>query len=204
MMHRVYCFLPVRLFHGNQDDRIESRTGMAMERHTERVVMASSGSQSFDGSAGVVHLRTRNADAAIHFLKLGMNAKEIARVSGPDGRSVLHCELQVGMTLVMVCDEMIAWGDDPKGTRHVSQAPMACRVMVPNVDDLLAQCMEQGAELITPPSNAFWGERFARLRDPFDNEWILAQLIEPMSPEEQAEHARQALGGNRRTDGPHA
>lgn len=166
--------------------------------------MGSVNSASFDGSAGVVQLRTRNAGAAIHFLKLAMNAQEIARVCGPDGASVLHCELHIGLTVVMVCDEMIAWGDAPRGGRGAGQQTVPRRVMVQDVDLLVEQCLANDAVLLTPPNNAFWGERYARVRDPFENEWILAQMIEPMSPEEQAEHARQAFGGTIDTEGPHA
>lgn len=162
--------------------------------------MASTQSHLYDGSAGVVHLRTRNACSVIHFLKLAMDAREMSRVSGPDGISVLHCELQVGLTLVMVCDDMQAWGvSDTSG-----MTPPPWRIMVENVDQLVGQCAGQGAEILTPPGNAFWGERYACVRDPFGNEWVLAQMIEPMSPEEQAHHARQALGGNQNTSGPHA
>lgn len=43
---------------------------------------------------------------------------------------------------------------------------------------------ENGATVLMEPIDAFWGERFARVRDPFGHEWGIATLLREMSPDE--------------------
>jgi PhnB protein len=41
-----------------------------------------------------------------------------------------------------------------------------------------------GSEVLMDPTDVFWGERFARVRDPFGHEWGIATQLREMSPDE--------------------
>jgi PhnB protein len=41
-----------------------------------------------------------------------------------------------------------------------------------------------GSTLMMPPTDQFYGERSARVRDPFGHFWLLGHSIEELSPEE--------------------
>lgn len=43
---------------------------------------------------------------------------------------------------------------------------------------------DNGADILAEPEDLFWGERFARVRDPFGHEWGVATLLKEMTPEE--------------------
>jgi PhnB protein len=36
---------------------------------------------------------------------------------------------------------------------------------------MVDQMTEHGAQVLMPPTDMFWGEKFARIRDPFGHEW---------------------------------
>ena len=56
------------------------------------------------------HLNVRNATAAIEFYKNVFGAKEVSRMPGPDGKSVMHAELKIGDSVLMLCDEFPEFG----------------------------------------------------------------------------------------------
>src|SRR5437660_3047756 len=51
------------------------------------------------------HLVVKDASNAIEFYKKAFGAKEIRRVPGPDGKSLIHAELQVGDSRLLLVDE---------------------------------------------------------------------------------------------------
>ena len=51
------------------------------------------------------HLVVREAAKAIEFYKKAFGAEEIARMPGPDGKFVMHAELKIGDSIVMLGDE---------------------------------------------------------------------------------------------------
>ncbi len=55
---------------------------------------------------------------------------------------------------------------------------------VKDVDALFARAVAAGAEVVIELADQFWGDRYARLRDPFGHEWSLASRIEDLSPDE--------------------
>lgn len=64
-----------------------------------------------DGFRSVTpHLIVKGAGKAIDFYKKAFGAEERCRMPGPDGESVMHAEIQVGDSLIMVADENPDWG----------------------------------------------------------------------------------------------
>lgn len=128
-----------------------------------------------------VYLRTSNGNDAIEFYKQAFSAQEIFRLSEPNGR-VAHAELMFGTTTVMVSDEYPEYGiHAPSETTNPG---CAVHLHVDDVDALIEQSVSAGAEVTMPAQDQFYGERTARLRDPFGHEWLLGQQIEEVSQEE--------------------
>ena len=50
------------------------------------------------------YLTVRGAAEAIDFYKRALGAREIMRMPGPDGKSVMHAELRIGNSIVMLSD----------------------------------------------------------------------------------------------------
>jgi PhnB protein len=136
------------------------------------------------------HLVCRASADAIAFYKKAFGATELMRMAGPDGR-VSHAEIRIGDSRVMLGDEMPEMGASAPET--VGGSPVHIFLYVPDVDRLFKQATAAGATAEMPPMDMFWGDRYAKLRDPFGHKWSMATHIEDMSPKEMARRGAEAM-----------
>ncbi len=128
--------------------------------------------------------------AAIDFYLRAFAAREIGeRFVDPEGRLV-HGEVQVGDSVVMITEEGPD-ADAPAKAPH-SLGGMVSAIMATyweDVDAVWDRAVGAGAEIVYPLADQFYGERGGRLRDPFGQQWMLSQRIEELSPEEMERRA---------------
>jgi PhnB protein len=103
-------------------------------------------------------------------------------MTGPDGTSVMHAELRIGDSFVMLSDEFPQMGSRSPETLGGTTASIF--LYVPDVDAAFERAVDAGAKALMPPTDMFWGDRFAKLVDPFGHEWAMATHKEDLSPEE--------------------
>jgi PhnB protein len=142
------------------------------------------------------HLRTvtprlvvRDGAAAIHFYRDAFGARELGeRFTGPGGE-VIHAELLIGDSVVMISDEGEngAPARSPESLGGVVSAIMA--TYWEDVDVAWERAVAAGAAVVYPLENQFYGERAGRLRDPFGQQWMLSQRVEQVSREEMDRRA---------------
>jgi uncharacterized glyoxalase superfamily protein PhnB len=136
------------------------------------------------------HLVVRGAAQAIEFYKKAFGAREKVRMPGPDGKSIMHAEIQIGDCSVYLVDEM------PQMGCHSPQAlggtPISLHLYVEDADAVFNQAVAAGAKPQMPPMDMFWGDRFGKLADPFGHEWTVATHKEDVSPEEMKKRAAAA------------
>jgi uncharacterized glyoxalase superfamily protein PhnB len=121
------------------------------------------------------------AAKAIDFYKKALGAEERMRFPGPDG-TIMHAELQIGDSIVMLGDEMPEQGG--RGPKSIGGTPVSFFVYRDNVDAAWKQAVDAGATPIMPLADQFWGDRTGCLEDPFGHRWWLAQHIQDLTPEE--------------------
>jgi PhnB protein len=130
-------------------------------------------------------LVVRDGAAAIEFYAQAFGALEIGdRFVGPDG-GLIHAEVQIGDSVVMITEDGVdpdAPAKSPPLVGGIVTAIMA--TYWPNVDAVWERALGAGAEVVYPLANQFYGERGGRLRDPFGHQWMLSQRIERLSHEE--------------------
>jgi len=127
------------------------------------------------------YLYVKGAERAMDFYARAFGAREIFHLGGDGGR-VMHAELRVGDSVLMLCDEDPSRGmNAPSGTER---RPASVMVYLPDVDEVFARAVENGATALRPPADMFWGDRFCSLRDPFGHEWSVATHVEDVPPEE--------------------
>jgi uncharacterized glyoxalase superfamily protein PhnB len=127
------------------------------------------------------YLRLKNAPEAIDFYKKAFGATETFRLVEPGGR-VGHAQLELGGTTLMIADEFPEF--DIQGPQTLGGTSVAIHLHVDDADAFAERAVAAGAELVRPPSDQFYGERSATLRDPFGHEWLIGHSIEEVSPEE--------------------
>jgi PhnB protein len=123
------------------------------------------------------YLNVNDAAKLIDFMKQAFGAEELLRMPGPGG-AVQHAELRVGDSILMVSD---ALRDPPM--------PSTLFLYVPDTDATYRRALAAGAASVAEPVDKFWGDRFARVRDPAGNLWSLATHREDVAPEELARRA---------------
>ena len=122
--------------------------------------------------------------AAIDFYIGAFGAREISeRFSDPEGR-LIHTELQIGDSVVMITE-----ADEPRSPTAGVTAIMA--TYWEDVDGGWERALAAGAEVMYPLEDQFYGERGGRLRDPFGQQWMLRQRIEQLAAEERESRAAQ-------------
>lgn len=143
------------------------------------------------------YLTCRGAANAIDFYKRALGAKEKMRMASPDG-SIMHAELSIGDSVVMIGDENPQRGATSPET--VGGTVGGIFIYTANVDQAYAKAIAAGAKPEMPPSDMFWGDRYCQFADPFGHKWSMATHIEDVSPKEMAKRgegfmAQQAASG---------
>jgi PhnB protein len=128
------------------------------------------------------YLTLKGAAQAIEFYGRAFGARESARMAGPDGTSVMHAELRIGDSVVMLSDEFPQAG--PRSPETLGGTSASIFLYVPDVDAAFKRAVDAGAKALMPPADMFWGDRFAKLADPFGHEWAMATHVEDLSHEE--------------------
>ena len=132
------------------------------------------------------YLVVKDCAAAIALYKEALGATARYRRPGPGGK-IMHAELQVGDSIVMLADEIPEFGNAaPKGT-----SPVSLFLYVPDIDKAYARAVAAGCKAVQPPSDQFWGARFGRFADPFGHAWAIATQIEDVAPEEMQRRLQQ-------------
>ena len=138
------------------------------------------------------HLVVKGAGDAIEFYKKAFGAQELFRMPGPDGKTVMHAELQIGNSRLMLGDEFPEMNcRGPQG----GSSPVTIHLYVEDADAVFARAVSAGAQVRMPLENTFWGDRYGRLADPFGHEWSIATHREDLTPEQIAEGAKKAFSG---------
>ena len=132
------------------------------------------------------NLVVAGAVQAIDFYKKAFGAEEIMRFPGPDGK-IMHAELRIGDSVVMLADEMPDQGS--RGPKTLGGASVAFFIYGDNVDASWKRALDAGATVVMPLADQFWGDRSGCVEDPFGHRWWLAQHVQDLTPEEMQKAA---------------
>jgi PhnB protein len=127
-------------------------------------------------------LVVKGAEQAIEFYKKAFGAKELNRAYMPGGNIILHSEIQIGDSRIMLNDEFPEM--NCKSPQSVGGASSALYVYVRDVEKIFAQAADAGAKVTMPLMDAFWGDRTGQLVDPYGHIWSFATRKRNLSQKE--------------------
>ena len=127
---------------------------------------------------------------AIEFYKKAFNAVELSRLPGPKGK-LMHASIRIGDSALMLTDEFPEWGGF--GPKSLKGSSVTIHLYVTDVDAAVAQAVAAGAKITMPLADMFWGDRYAKLEDPFGHQWSVATHQRDLSPA-QIQEAMAKLG----------
>ena len=137
------------------------------------------------------HLEVRGAAKAIEFYKKAFGATEIFRNYGPDGKAIMHAQLRIGDSPVLLHDEFQEAG--VSSPHALEGSPVTLHLYVEDADAVFRQAVAAGATVDMPIQDMFWGDRYGQLTDPFGHVWSIGTHKEDVSVEE-AKRRMAALG----------
>jgi len=129
------------------------------------------------------YITVRNADKVIAFLKAAFNAEmDHDPIKRPDG-SVMHTQVRIGDSRVMIADEM----------EGMKATPSTLYLYVPDVDMVYQRAVKAGGETIMEPTDMFYGDRSGGVTDPAGNHWHIGTHVEDVSPAELKKRATEFM-----------
>jgi PhnB protein len=131
------------------------------------------------------HLVYRNAAVAIDFYKRAFGATELMRLNEPSGK-VGHAELQIGNAIFTLSDEYPDY--EAISAETLGGSPIKLHLSVADVDQFAAQAISEGARLIRPIEDQFYGDRSGQIKDPFGYTWMVATHTQDVSVAAMQKH----------------
>ena len=101
---------------------------------------------------------------------------------------VSHAEMDVPGGSIMMGDP----GDDYRNPKHLGAHTFLVHVYVDDVDAHHERARAAGATILEEPADQFYGDRRYAAEDPEGHQWMFAQHVRDVSPEEM----RAAMGGS--------
>ena len=136
------------------------------------------------------YLVIKGAAKAIEYYKSVFGATVVVRMDGPDGR-IGHAELKIGDSHIMLADEFPEMGH--QGPLALGNSPVSMLLYVEDVDSTVERAVADGAKILKPVADQFYGDRMGFIQDPFGHRWGVATHKEDVSPEEMEERAKKAM-----------
>ena len=135
------------------------------------------------------YLIIRGAAQAIEYYKKVFGATELFRMDGPDGR-IGHAELKIGDSHIMLADENPSMGEGHVSPATIGHSPVSLYVYLPDVDRVVEKATAEGAKILKPVQDQFYGDRNGFIQDPFGHLWCVSTHVEDVAPKDLEERLK--------------
>jgi PhnB protein len=128
------------------------------------------------------HICVKGAADAIAFYEKAFDAVCTMKHMADDGQRVMHSNLEMFGSEVMMHDEFPEFGADVRAPASSGSASMTInvnRALPSDVDAIVSRAQAAGATVTLEPQDVFWGCRYAKVRDPFGHVWAFNAPLKP-------------------------
>ena len=122
-----------------------------------------------------------------------VGADERGRLEVPGGK-LMQVELWFGDSAVMLADEFPEMG--VLSPLSVGGTATVLHFATDDVDAVWQRAIDGGAEVRQPLQDAFWGERYGQITDPFGHRWGIAQRLRDVPRDELVRAVFEAFAGD--------
>jgi uncharacterized glyoxalase superfamily protein PhnB len=126
-------------------------------------------------------LNVKGAAQAIELYKKAFGAEEIRRTLGPNNM-VIHAEIKIGNSIVMISDAM-----------QYPATQSNLHIYVADCDAMWKRAVDAGCKVETPIQDMFWGDRYGVVEDGWGNHWAIASRKEEVPASEMPERMAKAM-----------
>ncbi|SFR97901.1 VOC family protein [Sphingomonas jatrophae] len=113
----------------------------------------------------------RGAEAC-RFYAAAFGAEVAEQNFAEDGKRLMYAGLLLNGAHLILFDEFPEWQPPAPPASGVT-----IHLQVEDADALFERAVAAGAEVTMPLADAFWGDRYGQLRDPFGHSWSLGATI---------------------------
>ncbi|HEU4365664.1 MAG TPA: VOC family protein [Candidatus Krumholzibacteria bacterium] len=117
------------------------------------------------------YLIVKGASRALEFYKKAFGAEQLLRMDGPGG-SVMHAEVKIGDSRVMLADEFPEMGY--VAPQSAAGNSLSLHLYVEDVDARFKRAIDAGGKVKRDVRDEFYGDRTGTLADPFGHVWTLS------------------------------
>jgi len=128
-----------------------------------------------------------DAAKALDFYKKALGAQEIDRFMSPDGKAVMHAQLKIGNSMLMLGNEFPPTCLSPKSRGGTS---VSLYLYLENADAAFDRAVKAGCTVKMPMMDQFWGDRIGQVEDPFGHAWSFATHKQDLTKEQIASNAK--------------
>ena len=123
------------------------------------------------------HLVVKGGLDAIKFYEEVLDADTQFLAMAEDGKRVMHAALDINDGMIYLCDDFGMGGvSAPKDGGASVMIHLQLR-KPKHVDAIMQKAVENGAEIVFPADDAFWGDRYGQIRDPFGHVWTFGAAL---------------------------
>ena len=140
------------------------------------------------------HICVDGATKAIDFYKRAFGAEEISKMPAPDGKRLMHAELKIGNSRLMLADDFPEYcGGHSRDPKSLGASPVTLHLYVADCDTAFKRAVDAGATVKMQLQDMFWGDRYGQVTDPFGHDWSIATHKQDLTPQQIGEAAKKAF-----------
>lgn len=134
----------------------------------------------------IPHVVVNDGLAALDFYKSVFGGVDGDIMMAQDGKRLLHGEVVLDGCKLFVSDEF----DETEGgtlrtPRRLGATTVRITLQVDDADAVVERAIVNGATVIMPVEDMFWGGRYGKFIDPFGHEWGINQQLREVTAEEE-------------------
>jgi len=133
-------------------------------------------------------LSFKGTEEAIVWYKNVFGAKEKTKIEGSD-RKIMHAEMTIGDSMFFLAEENPKYNN--KTPQSANGNSIILHLYVEDVDDTVKKAVQNGASLVMPTMDMFYGDRCGCIDDPFGYTWVLATHVKDVSEKEMRKMAQE-------------
>ena len=142
----------------------------------------------------IPHLVCDPCAEAIEFYKKAFGAEEMSRMLAPDGKRIMHAAIRVGNDVIFMADDFPEFcGGHASSPKALKGTPVTIHRYVNDCDAAVQRAVDAGATMLMPVCDAFWGDRYGAIVDPFGHKWSLATHQKDLTPAEMQTAMKEAF-----------
>lgn len=118
-------------------------------------------------------LAVKGAETMLHFINEAFGGTDL-KIMHHDNGKVMHATIRIGNSIIMASDS----------NNNSQEFPAMLYLYVDDVDAVYKKAIKAGGESLREPTNEFYGDRSAGIKDEWGNQWWVATHIEDVSEDE--------------------